>query len=186
MTADQKNIVIRNFQSNAHTLKDSQRMWPRKKVCWLTAFSSVFLLAPKTIFSAGTFCSVWGKQLHGWSPVESSRCRAKGRFLRMGSLPWKGFWFLRQTNSKLCDNNSLLSYFFFSLSQPEVFLSVFLSSSSLSLFCFDGPLSGISFHCAVAALCPTDKGNDERCWTHSSFDWGIWGGVTERWLIYTW
>lgn len=179
MIADQKNIVIRNFQWNARTLKDSQRMWPRKR-CWLTVFSSVFLLASKMIFSAATFSYTDG----AWAKLAVVGLR--GDFCGWGICHERdsGSWDSLTAN---CGIITACFLFFFSfLSLKSFYLSVFLFASSLSLFCFDGPLSGISFHCAVAASCSADKGNDERCWTHFSFDWGIWGGVTEWWLIYTW
>lgn len=83
----------------------------QKKDCWLTAFSSVFLLASKMIFSAGTFLLRLRETATLMEPGETSGWRVKGRFLRMGELPRKGFWFLRQPSSKLCDNNSLLPIF---------------------------------------------------------------------------
>lgn len=181
MTADQ-NVSIRNFQENTHTPKDSQRTWPRKR-CWLTAFSSVFLLASEMIISAGTYWSVWGKQRNLWSLIELVVVELKRDFTH-GVAAIKGIWVLRQCNSKLYETDSL-HLNFSKLEVWNIFFFLFLPHRSV-LFCFDGPLSGISFHLTVAALCPvsTDKSCFKNmireCWTNFSFDWGSLGEVTER------
>lgn len=141
-----------------HTPKDSQRTWPRKR-CWLTAFSSVFLLASVTIISAGTYWSVWGKQRNLWSLIELVVVEIKRDFTH-GVAAIKGIWVLRHSVTANSMKLTACILIFLSLKSQTFFFFLLLPRRSV-LFCFDGPLSGISFHLAVAALCPVNS--DKSC-----------------------
>lgn len=178
MTADQ-NVSIRNFQENTHPNRLPEDVAQKKML------TNRFLVSlPPGLISAGTYWSVWGKQRNLWSLIELVVVKLKRDFTH-GVAAIKGIWVLRHNVTANSMKLTACNLIFLSLKSQTFSFFLFLPHRSV-LFCFDGSLSGISFHLAVAALCPVSadkscfKNMIRECWTNFSFDWGSLGGVTER------
>lgn len=110
--------------SKTHTPWKTPRGCDPEKDCWLTAFSSVFLLASKMIFSAGTFCSVYeGNSYTDGARPKPAVVGLRGDFCGRGSCRERdsGSWDSLTAN---CVIITACFFFFFFLRLKSICLSV--------------------------------------------------------------